>query len=138
MSWFKKTSKDDDGSQKLLADVMNKVLPHLNESVKAHVENEKQKVISSVVNQMQQRLSATDDTHNARATHAYQDPNLHFLSPAVNAASTNQEQMLGHVMQHMLPYIDQSVKKIVDKEKDNLIGNVVGNIQQNIEQKTSV
>jgi hypothetical protein len=144
MSFFKKTSKDD-GSEQLLKDVMKKVLPHLHKSVEAHVENEKQKVICSVVEQMQNRLADVGLTPSqsyrapvaqVQQVQAVPDP-IALLSPGITPAATDQAAMLAHVLNHMAPYIDASVKKIVDKEKDNLIGNVVGNIQQTIEQKTS-
>ena len=120
-SWFKK-SKDD--SEKILEDVMNKVLPHLGDSVKAHVEEEKQKVVSSVIAKMQAKLN--DSVPQLQTAPSV--PVTASLALQPNVAGS-QNSMLQHVIEQMAPLLDESVKRIVDQERDALVGNVLSQVQ---------
>ena len=143
MGLFSCGKKVKDDSEKLMADVMNKVLPHIEQSVQAHLDDERKKVIESVIAKTQTLLGPSVQPQYVQQQQQQVQQNVPTLSStaplsmqaSLVASGVGQNPMMQHVLEQMAPYLDESVKRIVDQERDALVGNVVQQIQTNINNK---
>ena len=141
MGCFKKSKKDKD-AEKLLDDVVHKVFPHLESSVKTLLDAQKQKLISEVIVQMQSNLNtavvAPAVAASCSAPVSYLPQSSLLPSPSVDEAERNGQQngILQSVIHQMTPYLEQSVQTMVEKERKTLVANVIENIQNNLDNKS--
>ena len=134
------SAKIKDEGENLKADVMNNVLPHLENSIKSHINAEKQKVVASILGHMQASLPA----HLQPQAPAPAQPQIMPQSAPFTALSALQPNSdnsnsaaLQHVIGLMTPHLNESVKRIVDQEKTALVGNVVQKIQSSLDNQQS-